>query len=105
MGSPKVSLPTLMTLFQGMKLIINCFSPDQFEISKADYKWICIYLTVYIYGTWVQEIFKSILEKEVAEAKKELDKKVANIAKIEEGKKTKEGEKNTISEKDPGRVV
>ena len=83
-----------------MKLIINCLSPDQYEISKLDYKWICIYLTVYIYGTWVQEIFKSILEKEVA-----LDKKVANIAKIEEGKKTKEGEKNTISEKDPGRVV
>ena len=88
-----------------MKLIINCFSPDQFEISKADYKLICIFLTVYIYGTWVQEIFKSILEKEVAKDKKELDKKVANIAKIEEGKKTKEGEKNTISEKDPGRVV
>ena len=74
-----------------MKLIINCFSPDQFEISKADYKWICIYLTVYIYGTWVQEIFKSILEKEVAKDKKELDKKVANIAKIEEDKKTMEG--------------
>ena len=95
-----------------MKLIINCLSPDQYEISKLDYKWICIYLTVYIYGTWVQEIFLSILEKEDAEAKKELDKKIsknikkdANIAKIEEGKKTKEGEKNTISEKDPGRVV
>ena len=95
-----------------MKLIVNCFLPDEFEISKADYKWICIYLTVFIYGTWVQEIFMSILEKEDAKAKKELDKKitqnnkkVANIANIEEGKKTKEGEKNTISEKDPGRVV
>ena len=88
-----------------MKLIVNCFLPDEFEISKADYKWICIYLTVFIYGTWVQEIFMSILEKEDAKAKKELDKKIANIANIEEGKKTKEGEKNTISEKDPGRVV
>ena len=95
-----------------MKLIVNCFLPDEFEISKADYKWICIYLTVFIYGTWVLEIFMSILEKEDAKAKKELDKKiaknnkkVANIANIEEGKKTKEGEKNTISEKDPGRVV
>ena len=88
-----------------MKLIVNCFLPDEFEISKADYKWICIYLTVYIYGTWVQEIFISILEKEVAKDKKELGKKVANIAKIEEAKKTKEGEKNSISEKDPGRVV
>merc|ERR1712037_268134 len=82
----------------GMKLIVNCFSPDLFEVSKADYKWICIYLTIYIYGTWVEEIFKSIKEKEDAEAKKELGKKitkinekVANIANIEEGKKTKEG--------------
>ena len=86
--------------------------PDQFDITRATYKWICIYLTVFIYGTWVQEIFLSILEKEDAEAKKELDKmiakinkKIANIANIEEGKKTKEGEKNTISEKGPGRVV
>ena len=62
-------------------------------------------MTGYIYGTWVQEIFISILEKEVAKDKKELGKKVANIAKIEEAKKTKEGEKNSISEKDPGRVV
>ena len=95
-----------------MKLIVNCFSPDQFEISKADYKWICIYLTIYIYGTWVEEIFKSIKEKEDAKAKKELDKKiakinkkVANIANIEEGQKTKKGEKNTISEKDHRKVV
>ena len=95
-----------------MKLIVNCFLPDEFEISKADYKWICIYLTVFIYGTWVQEIFMSILEKEDAKAKKELDKKiakinkkVANIANIEEGQKTKEGEKNTISEKDHCKVV
>ena len=83
-------------------MIINCFSPDQFDITRADYKWICIYLTVYIYGTWVEEIFKSINEKENAKDKKESDKK---IAKIEEGKKTKEGEKNTISEKDPVKVV
>ena len=95
-----------------MKLMVNCFSPDQFEISNADYKWICIFLTIYIYGTWVEEIFKSIKEKEDAEAKKELDKKiakinkkVANIANIEEGKKTKKGEKNTISEKGHGKVV
>ena len=88
-----------------MKLIVNCFSSYQFDITRADYKWICIYLTVYIYGTWVVEIFKFIAEKEVAQNKKESDKKIANIAKIEEGKKTKEGEKNTISEKDPGKVV
>ena len=93
-------------------MIVNCFSPNQFEISKADYKWICFSLIFYIYGKWVEEIYKSVKEKEDAKKKKESDekiakinKKVANIAKIEEGKKTKEGEKNTISEKDPGRVV
>ena len=81
-----------------MKLIINCFSPDQFEISNAVYKWICSYLTFYIYGKWVEEIYKSVKEKEDAKKKKESDekiakinKKVANIAKIEEGKKTQEG--------------
>ena len=88
-----------------MKLIVNCFSSYQVDITKADYKWICIYLTVYIYGTWVVEIFKFIAEKEVAQNKKESDKKIANTTKIEDGKKTKEGEKNTISEKDPGKVV
>ena len=81
-----------------MKLILNCFSSNQFEISKADYKWICFLLIVYIYGKWVEEIYKSIKEKEDAKEKKESDekiakinKKVANIAEIEEGKKTKEG--------------
>ena len=81
-----------------MKLILNCFSSNQFEISKADYKCICFFLTFYIYGTWVKEIYKSIKEKEDAKDKKELDKKiakinkiVANIAEIEESKKTPEG--------------
>ena len=74
-----------------MKLTINCFSPDQFEISKADYKWVCIYLTVYIYGKWVEEIYKSIKEKEDAKEKKESDERIAKKAKIEEGKKIKEG--------------
>ena len=81
-----------------MKLIINCFSPDQFEISKVDYKLICNFLIFYIYGKWVEEIYKSFKEKEDAKEKKESDekiakinKKVANIAKIEEGKKTTEG--------------
>lgn len=93
-------------------MIINCFSPDQFDISRADYKWICIYLTIYIYGTWVEEIFESILKKEDAKENKESNEKiakiikmVANIANIEEGKKAKEGEKNTISKKDPRMMV
>ena len=74
-----------------MKLISNCFSPDQFEISKADYKWICFTLIFYIYGKWVEEIYKSIKEKEDAKEKKESDERIAKKAKIEEGKKTKEG--------------
>ena len=81
-----------------MKLIISCFLSDQLEISKRDYKWICFYLTFYIYGKWVEEIYKSVKEKEDAKEKTESDekiakinKKVANIAKIEEGKKTMEG--------------
>ena len=63
-----------------------------------DYKLICNFLIFYIYGKWVEEIYKSIKEKEDAKEKKESDekiakinKKVANIAKIEEGKKTTEG--------------
>ena len=74
-----------------MKLIINCFLPDQFEICKGDYKFICFYLTFYIYGKWVEEIYKSVKEKEDAKEKKESDERIAKKAKIEEGKKTKEG--------------
>ena len=77
---------------------MNCFLPNQFDITTAEYKWICFVLTFYIYGTWVEEIYKSIKEKEDAKEKKESDekiakinKKVANIAKLEEGKKTTEG--------------
>ena len=36
---------------------------------------------------------------------KEFDESMAKNAKIEEGKKTKEGENNTIYEKDPGMMV
>ena len=77
-----------------MKLIINCFSSDpsdQFEICKVEYKWICINLAIYIYGKWVEEIYKSVKEKEDAKKKKESDERIAKKAKIEEGKKTKEG--------------
>ena len=70
-----------------MKLIINFF----FEICKGDYKFICFYLTFYIYGKWVEEIYKSVKEKEDAKKKKESDERIAKKAKIEEGKKTKEG--------------
>ena len=86
-----MKLVTNIISFQGVRLIINFFSPDQFEISRADYRWICIYLTVYIYGKWVEEIYKSIKEKEDAKKKNESDERIAKKAKIEEGEKTKEG--------------
>ena len=55
----------------GIRLIINCFYADQFEISRVDYKWTSIYSTVYIYKTWVEEIYKSTKKKEEAKEKKE----------------------------------
>ena len=70
---------------------MNCFLPNQFDITRAEYKWICFFLTFYIFGTWVKEIYKSIKEKEDAKKKKESDERIAKKAKIEEGKKTKEG--------------
>ena len=36
---------------------------------------------------------------------KEFDESMAKIAKIEEGKKTEEGENNTVYEKDPGMMA
>ena len=91
-NSVKVVKPvTNLISFQGVRLIINFFSPDQFEVSRVDYRWICIYLTVYIYGNWVVEIYNYIKEKEDAKEKKESDERIATKAKIEEGEKTKEG--------------
>ena len=58
---------------------------------------ICNFFTLYIYKTCVEEIYKHIKEKS-----EESDK---YLAKIEEYMKTKEGEKNTISEKDRVTVV
>ena len=53
------------------------------------------------YGTWVEEILKPIIEKEEAKKNEEFAK---YWAKIEDDMKTKEGEKNTISEKESGMV-
>ena len=71
--------------------MVNCFLPNQFDITRAEYKWVCFFLTFYIFGTWVEEIYKSIKEKEDAKKKKESDERIAKKAKIEEGRKTKEG--------------
>ena len=90
----------------GIRLFINCFFADHFEISRVDYKWISIYSTVYIYKTWVEEIYKSIKKREEAIEKNELMKRrMAENAKIEEGKKTKEDEKTNNSEKEPGMMA
>ena len=59
----------------GIRLIINCFYADQFEISRVDYKWTSIYSTVYIYKTWVEEVYKSIKKREEAIEKKRINEK------------------------------
>ena len=87
--------------FQGFRLIINLVLPDYFEINSCQYRLLCDFLTIYIYGSWVDEVFNPILEKEEAKKKEESDK---YWAKIEDDMKTKEGEKNTISEKESGMV-
>ena len=108
------SLFTLVTLFPigilGMKSFINlCFLPNHFEIEIFQYQWICIFLTIQLYGSWIGEIYGPIKEKEDAQRKKRFNEWMAKSDekedKIEEDEKTKEGEKNTISEKDPGMVV
>ena len=75
--------------------------PDYYEINSCQYRLICIYLTIYIYGTWVAEIFNPINKKEEAKKKEESDK---YWAKIEDDMETKKGEKNTISEKESSMV-
>ena len=62
-------------------------------------------MTVSVCGEWVEEIYKSIKKKEEAIEKKEFDEMMAKNAKIGEDKKAKEGENNTIYEKDPGMMV
>ena len=99
----------------GIKMIVNLYLfadrfENYFEISIFQYHCICIYLAVQLYGTWVFEIYKTIKEKEEAkedaEFKKRVDKLMAEIdKKVAKNKETKEIEKNTISEKDPGMLV
>merc|ERR1740122_854440 len=84
--------------FYGFRLMVNlCILPNYYEINSCQYRLICIYLTIYIYGTWVAEIFDPINQKEEAKKKEESDK---YWAKIEDDMKIKEGEKNTISGKE-----
>ena len=90
----------------GIRLLINCFYADHFEISRVDYKWTSIYSIVYIYKTWVEEIYKSIKKREEAiEINELMKRRMAENAKIEECKKTKEGEKTTNSEKESGMMA
>ena len=83
----------------GFRLMINlCFLPNHYEIDSYQYQWICMYLTIFIYGKWVEEILKPIIEKEEAKKNEEFAK---YWAKIEDDMETKKREKNTISEKEP----
>jgi predicted nucleic acid-binding Zn finger protein len=40
-----------------------CILPDYYEMNSCQYQSVCIYLTIYIYGTCVAEIFDPINEK------------------------------------------
>ena len=68
------------------RLIVNYFWPNHFEVSREEFNWFSLYMAVYVCGELVEEIYKS-------------------IKKIEDGKKTKMGENNTMFEKDPGMTV
>jgi heterodisulfide reductase subunit A-like polyferredoxin len=75
----------------GVRGHLYIFWPDYFEMSSADYQWICIYLTIRIYGFLFEEVYKSIKKKEMMDEN----------ANFEEGKETKDGEKIIISDRDP----
>ena len=85
---------SIISVVVGVRGQLNLFLPDYFEMRSADWKWICIYVTIRIYGMWFEEVYKSIKKKEIAKAMDE-------NANFEEGKKTNEGEKITISDGDP----
>ena len=85
---------SIISVLVGVRGQLNLFLPDYFEMRSADWKWICIYVTIRIYGMWFEEVYKSIKKKEIAKAMDE-------NANFEEGKKTNEGEKITISDGDP----
>ena len=81
----------------GFRGLFNLFLPHIFEMKSVDWKWICIYLAFRIYGFLFEEVYKSIKKKERAKANEMMDEN----ANFEEGKKTKEGEKLTFSDRDP----
>ena len=81
----------------GFRGLFNLFLPQFFEMRCADWKWICIYLAIRIYGLLFEDVYKSIKKKEIAKANEMIDEN----ANFKEGKKTKEGEKLTISDRDP----
>ena len=93
--------------FQVTRLITNlCLLPNRFEMTPDHYQMICIYLAIYIYGTWVFEIYKPIKEeeeKERAEFKELLNKCFADLtSRMVENDARND---NDISEKDPGMGV
>ena len=51
----------------GFRGLFNLFLPQFFEMRCADWKWICIYLAIRIYGLLFEDVYKSIKKKEIAE--------------------------------------
>ena len=95
-GVSFATIDTKLAVLSWMLVYLDPFGCP-FWLSLAIKIVICNFFTLYIYKTCVEEIYKHIKEKS-----EESDK---YLAKIEEYMKTKEGEKNTISEKDPVTVV
>ena len=85
---------SIISVMVGVRGQLNLFLPDYFEMRSEDWKWICIYVTIRIYGMWFEEVYKSIKKKEIAKAMDE-------NANFEESRKTNECEKITISDGDP----
>ena len=57
----------------GFRGLFNLFLPQFFEMRCADWKWICIYLAVRIYGLFFEDVYKSIKKKEIAKANEMMD--------------------------------
>ena len=88
---------SIYSVMVGFRGLFNLFLPQFFEMRSADWKWICIYLAIRIYGLLFEDVYKFIKKKEIAKANEMMDEN----ANFEEGKKTKEGEKLTFSDRDP----
>ena len=60
---------SIYSVMVGFRGLFNLFLPQFFEMRCADWKWICIYLAIRIYGLFFENVYKSIKKKEIAKAR------------------------------------